>query len=406
MLILYAGDFHFGQSIKYGKTAANGLPEKMIEQGEMLDKFADEAIACGAEVVCLGGDYFPKHHRIDPTALRFFSHPILKLAQAGIKVKMLLGNHDKARHENMDSNVDYFKIFAVDNIEIIGEPKVEVLTDASGNQVVMMYLPHLIPAELYKWQKHEKETVPEIISHIVDYLVEQAETLIASNELPSTTPKILAGHFGVSEAGKGSESTMVANNNICFPAAILDRPSINLAIFSHIHKFWVCKDTTHTKIVSMGSMDRFDFGELDDKKYGKIQIENGEIHLKAVYTNPHPFVVIKHDIGNKSSLDFLDDYDVSNAVVRVNLIADKDFSDHKNVVNQIRTWLEQNNVYFLESIAIIPKPHFTTHHQDITEEVDIDTNVKQLLVEEYENNAKELFETHMKLKAQLEAEEN
>ena len=378
----------------------------MLEQGQMLDKFADEAIAAKADMVCLGGDYFPKHFRIDPTALRIFTAPILKLVAAGIKIKMLLGNHDKARHENMDSNVDYFKIFDIDNIEIIGDLKVELEKDSEGNNVVMMYLPHLIPAELYKWQKHEKETVVEIIATIVEHLVKEAETIIADNNLPEKTPRILAGHFGVSEAGKGSESVMVANNNICFPAAILDRPGINLAIFSHIHKFWVCKNTQHTKIVSIGSMDRFDFGELDDKKYGKIQVEGEEIHLKAVYTTPHPFIVIKDEISNETSLDFLNNYDVNNAVVKISLRADRDFTDHKIIVAKIKDWLEKKGVYYLESIAIIPKPYFTTHHQGITEEVDIDTNIEQLLGEDFGEDASRIFEIHLKLKERLEAEEN
>jgi len=404
MLIYVTGDLHIGQSMKYGKTSPNGLSEKLVEQGAMLDKFVDDAIAAGAEVVFLQGDYFPKHFRIDPTAIRFFTYPILKLARAGIKVKMLLGNHDKARHENMDSNVDYFNIFDINNVEVIGEPKAELIQDARGNHVVAMYLPHLIPAELYKWQKHEKEGVVEIIANILDYLVKEAETIIANANLPAKTPRILSGHFGISEAGRGSESSMVANNNICFPAAILDRPGINLAIFSHIHKFWVCKNTQNTQIVSIGSMDRFDFGELEDKKYGKIQIEGEEIHLKAVYTSPHPFVSIKHDINNDSPLDFLNHYDVNNAVVKVSLRADRDFTDHKNINAQIREWLEKHNVYYIDGISIVPKPHFTSHHQDITEEVDIDANIHQLLAEDYPDIDKKLFAKHLALKDQVEAE--
>lgn len=401
MLIYFTGDLHIGQGSRYGKIAPSGLPEKMIEQGAMLEDFVDKAIAANVDLVCLGGDYFPKHYKLDPTAVRFFSKPILKLSRAGIKTKLLLGNHDKARHENMDSNVDYFDIFGVENIEVIGDPRAELITGEDGNMVIMLYLPHLIPAELYKWQKHEKQGVPEIISNILDDLVKQAETIVADNGLPEKTPRILAGHFGVSEAGKGSESVMVANNNICVPAAILDRPGINLVVLSHIHKFWVHKDSEHTKIVMIGSMDRFDFGETEVKKYGKIEVIGEDIHLKATHTKPHPFVSIKHDLSGDSSLDFLEQYDVNNAVVKVSLMADREFSDHKVVIEKIRKWLEQNEVYYLDSIAIIPKPYFTTHHQDITEEMDVDTNIKQLLEEEHQEMSADLYKKHTELKAEL-----
>ena len=402
MFIHFTGDLHIGQGARYGKVSSNGLSEKMIEQSQMLEDFVDKAIEAKVDMVCFGGDYFPKHFRLDPTAVRFFSKPILKLSQAGIATRMVLGNHDKARHESMDSNIDYFKIFEVAGIEIIGEPKIELVTGSDGNKVVMLYLPHLIPSELYKWQKNESQGVPEIISSILDDLLEQAESALTEAGWAKTTPRILAGHFGVSEAGKGSESLMIANNNICFPAAILDRPGINLAIFSHIHKFWVYKDSEHTKIVSIGSMDRFDFGELDDKKYGKIEITGETIHLKATRTNPHPFVSITHDISNDTSLDFLNSYDVDNAVVKVALRADQGFSNHKVVVENIRTWLDSQNVYLLDSLAIIPKPYFTTHHENITEEVDIDGNILQLLKEDYEDTSDVLFKKHIALKEQLE----
>jgi len=398
VLIQFTGDLHIGQGSRYGKIASNGLSEKMIEQSAMLDSFVEKAIESKVDMVCFGGDYFPKHFRLDPTAVRFFSEPILKLSRAGITTRMLLGNHDKARHESMDSNIDYFKIFKVAGIEIIGDPKIELVTGADGNKVVMLYLPHLIPSDLYKYQKHEKQGVTEIISSVLDNLLEQAETALAAAGWAQTTPRILAGHFGVSEAGKGSESLMIANNNICFPAAILDRPGINLAIFSHIHKFWMYKDSEHTKIVSIGSMDRFDFGELDEKKYGKIEIIGDKIHLKAIRTNPHPFVSITHDISNDTPLDFLSAYDVENAVVKVSLRAEQGFSNHKAVVEEIKKWLETQNIYLLDSLAIIPKPYFTNHNTNITEEMDLDGNIQQLLSEDHKDMASVLFKKHMELK--------
>lgn len=402
MRIMYAGDLHIGQGARYGKTAENGLSEKMIEQGQMLDEFVERAIKENVDMVCLGGDYYPKHFRLDPTAVRIFTEPILKLSKAGIKTVLLLGNHDKARHESMDSNVGVFELFKVDNISVVGMPKIELLTDSQGNNVVMLYLPHLIPAELYKWQKNEGEGVPEIITHIVDDLMRQAEAAVVNAGWALTTPRILAGHFGLNEIGKGSESAMIANNNICFPASVLDRPGLNLAIFSHIHKFWVYKDSEYTKIVSIGSMDRFDFGELEKKKYAIIETTNDQLHLKTVTTKTHPFVIIKGDITNDTDIEkLLSAYDVDNAVVKVTLSADPSFINNKIVTEQIKQWLQDHNMYLLDNVAIIPKSVFNTHNQDITEESTVEDNVKHLLQERYPDEAAALFAKHLALMAEI-----
>ena len=402
MFIYATGDIHVGQSLKYGKTAENGLPAKILDQQQLLTDFVDAAISNNVDFVHLGGDYYPKHLRIDPTALRILTTQVLRLANHGIEVRMLLGNHDKARHEAMDSNVDYFSLFSIGKIKVIGDPSVELVTGKDGVNAVLMYLPHLIPSEMYKWQKHERETVTDIIDHVLEFLTKEATDLIITSGLSPDTPKILFGHFGVVEAGRGSESSMIANNNICIPVSLLDRPAINACILSHIHKFWT-NSGTHTKTVMIGSMDRFDFGEANDKKvFGKIEVLKNTIHVKVTPSKARKFVCIKADIDNAMDFSFLDGVDINDAVVKINLSADKDFIKHKDAMDKIKNWLEQNKAYFVQDVSIIQKPVFVVKNAAITESQDLDVNIKQILEDEGFAGVSELMKLHLELRKEIE----
>lgn len=404
MFIYATGDIHVGQSLKYGKTADNGLPAKILDQEALLNDFVTAAIESNVDLVHLGGDYYPKHMKIDPTALRILTTQILRLTSHGIQVRMLLGNHDKARHEAMDSNVNYFSLFNIDEIKVIGEPGVELFTGKDGVNVVLMYLPHLVPSEMFKWQKHERENVTDIIDHILEYLTKEAINVIMANKLPDDTPKILFGHFGLAEAGRGSESSMIANNNICIPVSLLDRPAINACILSHIHKFWT-NIGTYTKTVMLGSMDRFDFGEAKDKKvFGKIEILQNNIHVRVTPTRARNFVAIKADIANNMDITFLKGIDVKDAVVKVNLSAEKDFIKHKEVLEKVKNWLVANDAYFIHDISIVQKPVFVVKNAAVNESQDMNANIKQILEDEKFADPDELYKIHLQLRKIAEEE--
>lgn len=373
--IMITGDLHIGQAVSYG-IVQDGLSTKLLEQKMLLKNFVDDAIARSVDLVVFGGDYFPKHIKINPDAMRVFSEQVLRLSQANIAVKMVVGNHDKPRHEKMDTTINYFDIFRIPNVEIISLPKVEL-----WNDTILYFFPHLIWTELYKYQRNEREGITEIVNRIIEELISQANEIIQSHNLPEHTKKIFFGHFGLTEAGKGGESTMLTGNDICVPSAIVDRPGIDLCVMSHIHKFWINRKTEHSKVIIIGSMDRFDFGEAEDKKvYGRIEInDENELHFSITPTRSRKFVNIKGRVDDQLDISFLDKYDINGAIVKVVLIAAKEFSQKKEIVSKIQEYLTAHGVYHIHHVGFVPQTISVTRSVNVTEEKDVDENVLEIL---------------------------
>lgn len=391
--IMVTGDLHIGQSANYG-IVQEGLSTKLAEQRALLQDFVDDAISRKVDLVVLGGDYFPKHIKLNPDAMKIFSEQILRLSQAQIPVRMVVGNHDKPRHEKMSNTIDYFGVFGVPNVEIIPSPKVELF-----NGVILYFFPHLIWSELYKFQRNEREGITEIVNRIVEEMIGEANALIQTNALPENTPRLFFGHFGLIEAGKGGESLMMTGNDICVPADVIDRPGISLSIMSHIHKFWVHKQAQHSKVVVIGSMDRFDFGEERDKKvYGRIEIlDNNEFHLKVIPTRARKFVSIKGNINDSLDVSFLNSYDVQDAVIKVLLTTEKNFTKKKEAIEKIYKQLTDHDAYFVHSVGFVPQAIAVARNTTITEEKSLDDNVAEILKglpdsEELLAKHKELFD--------------
>ena len=394
MRIYGTGDLHLGQSIHYGKTDENGYPDKLKEQKEMLATFTTDAITNNADMVVFAGDYFPKHFRINPDAMRVFSEQIVRLVKADIPVKILEGNHDKARIEVLDSTVQMLSVFDLPNVEIINKPCVQHF-----DEVDVLFVPHLIPAELTRYQKDESDDVPSAMSNLIDELVK---------EIDKKKPVILFGHFGIAEAGRGSESTMIAGNNICISSLVLDRPEIQHCFLGHIHKSWQWKGK-HTNITYFGSMDRFDFAEANDnKEYGVITVANNQVIYETVDTAARPFVDIKHYIGiddDEEDVGFLSRYSLNNAVVKVNVEVDKDFKGGDKVLDRIKKELVRQNVYHIHGMGIVYKPTFVAKNAQVTEAGSVEDNLQRVLLDEGFSGVDELLAAHTSLMKEIQAED-
>lgn len=392
--IYASGDWHLGQSLKYGGKDTNGVSEKLKEQRAMVEKFVDDAIK-NASIVVLTGDYFPKHLRINPDAMRIFAEQIIRLNDAAIPTFIVEGNHDKARYEVSDSTVALFGIFDLEHVKVISKPQV-IWVDGVG----LAMLPHLIPAELESFKEHDDDGVVQVMTTIVRELSNEVVAYRESGM--GQEPCVLFGHFGIAEAGRGSETTMIAGNNICIPASVLDLPAFNYSILGHIHKRWDWEGQ-FSKIAYLGSMDRFDFAEADDiKKYGVISIEDDEVELDFVDTNARRFVDIKHDFEKGANFDFLDDYDLTDATVKITIKIEKDFTDGKELLKKIKEKVVERGAYYIFGMNLIYKPTYTSRNEFVTETESIEDNLERVLKEEGFSDVDGLMLLHEELSKELQ----
>ena len=399
MKIFSTGDLHIGQSLKYGKTDSSGRSDKLQEQQQMLSDFVDKAIEEKADVVAFNGDYFPKHFRINPDAMRIFAEQVLRLDKAGITVLVLDGNHDKSRVEASDSTVALFDVFKLKNVRVINKPELIWIND-----VGFAMMPHLIPAELETYKHKDSDGVVEAMHNAIQSL---SDEVVAQRENgKGTEPCIFFGHFGIAEAGRGSETTMIAGNNIAVPAVLLDLPAFNWCILGHIHKRWDWEGQ-FSKISYLGAMDRFDFAEAGDiKQYGIINVEDNEVTLEFVNTNAREFIDIKHDFSVEQNYEFLNEYDFKDTVVKVSVEVDKDFVTGKELVSELRQRLEDAGVYHIHAVNLVYKPTYVSQNEAVTEAESIEDNLKQVLADEKFDDIDELMQLHEVLTKELRAEED
>ena len=392
MKIYGTGDLHLGQSMNYGSTDDSGYPDKLREQKVMLADFISNAISDKADMVVFAGDYFPKHYRINPDAMRVFSEQVLRLVDAGIPVKILEGNHDKARVEALDSTVRMIAIFKPDGVEVISKPCVQM-----HDEVNIVYIPHLIPAELSRYQKLASDGVSEAMKNVVNELM---------LKIDAEKPTILFGHFGIAEAGRGSESTMIAGNNICVSAIIFDRPDLDYCFLGHIHKSWTWKGL-YTSISYFGSMDRFDFAEANDRKeYGVITIEDDSVSYDTTCVAARKFVDIKHYMGQSESISFLKQYDVQDAVVKVAVEVDKNFKGGKKIVDEIKSHLLFSGAYHVHAVNLLFKPTFVAKNAKVVETASVEDNLQRVLLDEKFADVDGLYCIHVGLMREIRLEDD
>jgi exonuclease SbcD len=388
-LIIYGtGDLHIGQSMNYGKTDENGFPDKLREQQKLLADFVTEAIN-KADMVVFAGDYFPKHFRINPDAMRVLSEQILRLVEAKIPVKILEGNHDKARIEALDSTVQMFSVFKLAGVEVIRKPCVQ-----SYDDIDVLFVPHLIPAELAVYQKSDQDDVTAAMKNMLDDLLSQ-----------TTKRAILFGHFGIAEAGRGSETTMIAGNNICVSADIFDRPELAYCFLGHIHKSWKWQGN-YTNVVYFGSMDRFDFAEAKDtKEYGIIQIADEKVNYETIAVNARTFVDVKHYLGHDATIAFLEEYDFKDAVVKVNVEVDKDYTQGKKISEKIKDYITKAGAYHIHGISIVYRPSFVAKNSKVVESASVEDNLQRVILDEGFANPADLYRAHIELSREIRAED-
>lgn len=391
MKIYGTADLHIGQSLNYGHMNKLGFPEKMLEQEKLLTTFVTDAIENHADMVILGGDYFPKHFRINPDAVKILIEQLWRLVDAKIPVKLLEGNHDKARIEVMASTIQIMSAFRLASVEVINKPCVKQY----GN-VNIIFIPHLIPAELEVYQAETEATVTDAMNCVIDELLDS---------ITNKKPTILFGHFGISEAGRGSESTMIAGNNICIPASTLDKKRLDFSFLGHIHKRWKWSGI-YSQIVYFGSLDRFDFAEAKDiKSYGVIEINKKKVHYRTVEVDARKFVNIRQYIGHDDSLDFLDNVDVKDAVVKVTVEVDKDFQQGKQLLIKIRNKLLDANAYYIYATNLLFKPTFVAKNAEVKETASVEDNLQRVLLDENFENPENLYRAHIGLVREIKAED-
>ena len=263
MKILHCADIHFGVGT-YGRIDPNtGLNTRMLDFKRSFQFMVSRGIEKEIDAFLFCGDAFHTPNPT-PTQQREFAECLVPLAEHGIPMIMITGNHDHPVAHGKASSIDIFRHLKGET-HVFRRADCAVIETRSGPlQLIAMPWP-VRSLLLYgrHWREKSVADLPEFIEqHYTSRIAKYAKTL------DPTLPTVLAGHFTVQGASLGrSESTRMIQHEPKFSPSSLSVEPIDYVALGHIHLHQNLAPTNDAvPIVYSSSIERVSFKEQDHPK--------------------------------------------------------------------------------------------------------------------------------------------
>jgi exonuclease SbcD len=292
--MLHFADIHIGMENYGGVDPETGLNKRALD---FVDRF-DELIAYGLEhevdLVVFAGDAY-KQRSPNPTYQRAFARRVKRLADAGVPVVLLVGNHDLPTMERKATTVDIFSTLEVPNV-IVGRDYEVHRVETSSGPVQVATVPYPIRQRLLVDDEYRGLSIEEL-----DEALERETGRIIreglAQKLDPEIPSVLTAHLSVAGATYGSERGVMVGREVVIEPSVLDSPAWDYVALGHIHKYQSLNGENQPPIVYAGSLERIDFGEEGDPKgFCWVELALGETMWAFVEVNARPFVTIRADL--------------------------------------------------------------------------------------------------------------
>jgi exonuclease SbcD len=281
MKLLHTADIHLGAK-NYGRTdRATGLSTRLLDTRRSLDAMVARAVEEDVDAFLFCGDAY---HTPDPTPTqqKLFAEGLRPLADAGIPLVLVVGNHDHPVTYGRASSLDIFQHLA-GTVYYFAQPESAVIHTKSG-PLQLLALPWPVRSRILardEYRTLKPDAVRQTIEDIYTRFVQQA-----ASELDATRPTVLAGHFAVQGAAlAGSERTSLLAQEPKFSVGQLAVPPIDYVALGHIHQHQDRNPDGSIPVVYAGSIERVSFKEADERK--------GFVLVEIDPARPHP----SHDAG-------------------------------------------------------------------------------------------------------------
>jgi exonuclease SbcD len=276
--IIHFADLHLGVET-YGRLdPATGLSSRLLDFLVALDHLVDYAIENQVDLVLFCGDAY-KNREPTPTQQREFARRINRLAQKGIPVFLLTGNHDLPNAFGRATATEIFDTLAIQKVYVSSRPDIYHIPTRSGILQIVS-LPWLRRSALLSREETRNLKLKQINERLEQVLTD----IITANaqKLDPKLPAILAAHVWVVGAKVGSESSMtIGQEHTLLPGSIA-QPAFDYIALGHIHRHQVVHE--NPPVVYAGSLERLNFSEeADEKGFYVVDIEpDGETEERRV----------------------------------------------------------------------------------------------------------------------------
>ena len=319
--LLHFADLHVGME-NYGKLdPRTGVNQRVLDFLHRFDDLIDYGLEREVDLVIFGGDAY-KRRAPNPTYQRAFARRVKKLADAGVTVILLVGNHDLPAMAQKASSIDIFHTLSVPNV-VVGRVEEVHKIETRRGAVQVVTVPYPVRSRLLSRPEYRGLSMADLDQALRQVVTDLVEALKA--ELDPDLPTVLSGHFSVSGAVWGSERGVMLGRDVVVPKSALADPAFDYVALGHIHKHQnlTQDDLGAPPVVYAGSLERIDFGEEGQPKgFCWVELARGATSWEFIEVKARPFVTVRADVRadddpTQTVLDAIARHDVADAVVRL-----------------------------------------------------------------------------------------
>ena len=340
MRLLHTADIHLGVKTYGRRDPETGLNTRLLDVRRALEAVVQRALDDDVDAFLFCGDAY---HTADPTPTQqqIFAECLQPLADAGIPIVLIIGNHDHPVTYGRASSLDIFE-YVDGDVHCYRKPasSVQVIETASG-PLQLIPLPWPIRSQILTKDEYRSMTPEELRQFIeeryVTYVQRRADEIAeedlgecadgTEHPLSPDVPTVLAGHVTLQGAElAGSERTSIIANDPKFTVGQLAVSPIDYVALGHIHRAQNRNPEGHPPVVYSGSIERVTFKERDeDKGFYRVDVDpeaEPRTEVTFVRTEARPFVALQVDVRDAEApteqiLDAIASADVTDAIVRV-----------------------------------------------------------------------------------------
>lgn len=361
MKILHTADIHFGSNA-YGRIdASTGLNSRLLDFRKSFDFLVQRALEEDIDAFLFAGDAY-RTADPTPTQQKAFAECLKPIAEQGIPIIMIVGNHDHPISYGKASALDIYPYLSGD-IHLFHRPDYKVIETKNG-PLQFVALPWPIRSMLLTKEEHRSKSPVEIREFIEEKYIDFVR--LTTKELDPALPTVMAAHLSVHGAElSGSEQTSLIAHEPKFSVGQLAMEPIDYIALGHIHKFQDRNEGNKPPVVYSGSIECISFKEWEyPKGFVILEIEGAGANagrdkkttFKFIETPSRPFVAIQIDARTAEDpmeliLETIGQHDINDAIVRIRYEIEEDAVSTIDG-QQIREALkEANNVASIERIV-------------------------------------------------------
>jgi exonuclease SbcD len=262
--ILHFADAHIDMA-NYGRhDPQSGLPMRVMDFLKSLDAIVETAIAERVDLVLFAGDAY-KDRNPAPTFQREWGKRIMRLSKAGIPTLLLVGNHDLSPALGRAHALDPFDTLAVPHIYVVEKPRLLRPEDLEGVPLQVLALPWITRSGMMAALNLSAIDEAEVFEKLETTINEWVQGRL--DEIQPSISTVLAAHATVEGAKYGGERTVMLGNDLVLSGALVRDRRLDYVALGHIHKPQDLGKGEHHPIVYPGSIERVDFGEVEDDRF-------------------------------------------------------------------------------------------------------------------------------------------